>query len=74
MKQIEVVTAQDLAQLYNKSPSWGYGVIKKLNSELEDQGFYTVAGVVPRKYFLKRFGLEDGETKDKSNDHTRINV
>lgn len=63
MKQIEVMTAKDLAGLYGKSTSWGYQQIKKLNAELAQQGFFTVAGVAPKTYVLKRFGLCEDEVE-----------
>ena len=37
-----------------------YEIIGNLNKELEDQGYLTLRGKVPTKYFVKRFyGVED---------------
>ena len=38
----------------------GYDSIGNLNKELEEQGYLTLRGKVPTKYFVKRFyGVED---------------
>lgn len=37
----------------------GYRVIKALNAELSAKGIMTIHGYTPRKYFLRRFGLEN---------------
>ena len=37
-----------------------YEIIGNLNKELEEQGYLTLRGKVPTKYFVKRFyGVED---------------
>lgn len=59
LKQNSILTAQEIAELYGRSPSWAYGVIKKLNSELEAAGYFTVPGIVVKSYFMRRFALED---------------
>lgn len=38
--------------------SLAYKYIADLNKELEEQGYLTVRGRVPKKYLEKRFGLE----------------
>ena len=37
--------------------SMAYKYIAELNRELEEQGYLTVKGKVPKKYLEKRFGL-----------------
>ena len=32
-----------------------YKLIRKLNQELEKEGFFVIAGKVPRRYFEKRW-------------------
>ena len=47
--------ADDIVKLLNISRASAYRLIKKLNSELSEQGFFTIAGRVPRKYFEEKF-------------------
>jgi hypothetical protein len=51
------MTSADVQALtgYKGTKSWE--IIKRLNEELEQKGFLTVKGKVPRKYFMERFGL-----------------
>ena len=39
--------------------SLAYQIIRKLNKELDKDGYYIIRGRVPRKYIIKRFGLEE---------------
>ncbi|ENZ19409.1 hypothetical protein [Enterocloster clostridioformis] len=60
-----LMTADDVAKVLSYSRSHAYKVIGKLNQELEEKGFLTRPGMVPRKYFEERTGLEmpqEGET------------
>ena len=50
--------AADVAEILQRSPGQAYKIIKKLNAELEKQGYLTEAGRISRAYFNKRFGLE----------------
>ena len=36
-----------------------YAIIRNLNKELKEQGYYTMAGRAPRSYFEKRMGLSN---------------
>ena len=38
-----------------KKKHYAYKLIKKLNDELKEQGFITIAGRVNRQYFQERF-------------------
>lgn len=64
-----LMTADDVAKVLSYSRSHAYKVIGKLNQELEEKGFLTRPGMVPRKYFEERTGLEmpqeGGENDDK---------
>ncbi len=48
------LTAADVAEILGVSIGHSYKIIKKMNKELEDQGFYVVAGKVSKKYFATR--------------------
>ncbi|WWU66559.1 transcriptional regulator [Clostridium baratii] len=42
-------------QLLNVSDSKAYKIIQKLNKELSDKGYLTIAGQVSKKYFSERY-------------------
>lgn len=46
--------AEDVAQMLGVSVGHSYKIIKRLNEELKENGFLTVAGKVPIRYFEKR--------------------
>lgn len=46
--------AEDVAQMLGVSVGHSYKIIKRLNDELKENGFLTVAGKVPIRYFEKR--------------------
>ena len=53
--------AQEVADLLGVSQSKAYQVIRELNRELEEKGFFTIKGKVSRRYFERRFNCEEGE-------------
>lgn len=53
-----LMTADDVANVLSYSRSHAYKVIGKLNQELKEKGFLTRPGMVSRKYFEERTGLE----------------
>ncbi len=52
------MTADDVAREIGCGHSCAAKYIQRLNKELEQKGFMTAPGRVPRKYFFERFGLE----------------
>ncbi len=46
--------AEDVAKMLGVSVGHSYKIIKRLNDELKENGFLTVAGKVPIRYFEKR--------------------
>lgn len=50
--------AKDVMKILDCKQSKAYDLIKELNEELATQGFKTVKGRVPIKYFNEAFGLE----------------
>lgn len=48
----------DVMAMTNYSKSKSYKIIAQLNRELEEQGYMTFDGRVPRKYFERRTGIE----------------
>lgn len=49
------ITANELAEMRGVSVGHAYKLIRKLNQELEKEGFLVIAGKVPRRYFEKRW-------------------
>ena len=49
------ITANELAGMLGISIGQAYKIIRKLNQELEKNGFLTIAGKIPRRYFEKRW-------------------
>ena len=44
----------DVMQMLGVSKSYAYRVIRKMNSELKQQGYHTIAGRVNKTYFLEK--------------------
>lgn len=54
--------ASDLMEILDVSESKAYGLIRTMNTELEEKGFLICRGRVPVQYFKERFfGVADGE-------------
>lgn len=50
MTEKRYVNAKELAEILGCSVSHSYKIIKRLNSQLDDQGYVTMAGKVPLRY------------------------
>ena len=55
------IRADDVARELSVSKPYAYKLIRRLNDELEAQGFITIAGGVNRQYFHKRLYGEGKE-------------
>ena len=49
--------AEEVQQILGVSKSYAYKVIKEMNSELQRQGFRTIAGRVSKQYFFRESKL-----------------
>ncbi len=58
-----MLTAQDIADMLEISTNKAYQIIRQLNSELAEQGYYTIQGKLNTCYFMERMGLEPDENK-----------
>lgn len=47
--------ADEVANIFDCSKEFAYKIIRKLNADLQKQGFITMQGRVSRKYFQERF-------------------
>lgn len=50
---------EDVMRLLGYSRSKSYKVIAQLNRELKEKGYCTCDGRISRRYFDRRFGLEE---------------
>lgn len=57
------IRADDVAQELSVSKPYAYKLIRKLNEELKEQGFITIAGRVNRQYFYERLYAAGKESK-----------
>ena len=44
----------EAAEILGISKSYAYKIVQKLNAELKEQGFITIAGRVNKQYFLEK--------------------
>ena len=66
------ITANELAEMLGVSVGHAYKLIRKLNQELEKEGFLVIAGKVPRRYFenagmvsvYRRWSNESGKRQE----------
>lgn len=57
-------SAKDISQMLDVSVSKAYELIKKMNNELEKEGYLVLSGKVPIAYFNKRwYGLDNIQQK-----------
>ena len=54
------ISAKEVARELEVSDSFAYRLVRKLNDELEKQGFMVVKGKISRKYFEERvYGMSE---------------
>lgn len=58
MEHTHFLSAQEVAQLMGISIPLAYKIIRKLNEELKDQGYITIAGRINQQYFLQKIHCE----------------
>ena len=49
------ISAEDMAKVTGMALAYAYNLVKQLNKELEDKGFFTIRGRVSKQYFEERF-------------------
>lgn len=55
MSQISMLDAKDVQNILKVSQAKSYEIIRVLNSELKEKGFFVLQGKVNKKYFEERF-------------------
>ena len=59
MEEKKFIRVDEVARELDISESHAYKIMRKLNRELEEKGFITVAGRINRQYFNERlYGAE----------------
>ena len=59
MENKRFLTAQDVMEMLGVSLSYSYKLIRRLNAELEADGFVTIKGRVSTQYFMKLVLCQD---------------
>lgn len=52
-----MMQALEVADLLQVSRATAYKIVKQLNEELEQHGFFTIRGKIPEDYLRERFNL-----------------
>ncbi len=55
----------EIAQELGVSKSYAYKVVKKLNGELKNMGYLTIAGRVSKKYFMEKVCYGEHKIKER---------
>lgn len=55
----------DVAKELGVSKSYAYKLIRRLNGELKNMGYLTVAGRVSKKYFLEKVCYGDNDKTER---------
>jgi len=63
--EVEFYLVNDVMRILGVSKSKAYKVMQDMNKELAKQGYFTIAGKVPKKYFEERFYFESERTSSK---------
>ena len=61
MNTKQFMTVQEVADELKVSKSYAYKIVKRLNEELKEQGYLTVAGRINTGYFKKKLIYHETE-------------
>ncbi|MBR3999038.1 MAG: helix-turn-helix domain-containing protein [Clostridia bacterium] len=61
------LTADEAAKMMGVSKSHVYKVMRQMNKELKEMGYFVVSGKVNRKYFMERVDYISPNAKVKEN-------
>ncbi|MBR3297919.1 MAG: DNA-binding protein [Clostridia bacterium] len=56
---------EEVADILDISKSHAYKIVRKLNEELKEKGFLTIAGRVNKQYFLEKTCYGAVESKER---------
>ena len=73
-RQNYMITAEEVAESMGISLGYAYKLLRKLNKELADQGYVTVAGKIPRAFWEILWIFPDCNVKggEKVWQHTKM--
>ena len=57
---------EDVATELGVSKSYAYKVVRRLNADLKNMGYLTVAGRVSKKYFMEKLCYDKNSTKERN--------
>ena len=60
------IRVDDVARELGVSKSHAYKIVRKLNTELKDMGYMTVAGRISKKYFIEKVCYGEIENKERT--------
>ena len=69
MTEKNYLTAADVSEYMGVSIPMAYKIIRKLNDELKEQGYITVSGKLPRRYFEQRTYSNEDNSYKKAFEH-----
>lgn len=55
----------EVAEMLGISKSYAYKIVQKLNAELKDKGFLTIAGRVNKQYFIEKACYGTAENRER---------
>lgn len=55
LSQITMLSAKDVQKILQVSQAKAYEIIRRLNAELKEKGFYVLQGKINKDYFEERF-------------------
>ena len=55
LSQITMLSAKDVQKILQVSQAKAYEIIRSLNAELKEKGFYVLQGQINKDYFEERF-------------------
>ena len=59
------MTVEDVAKALKVSKSFAYKVIRKMNAELREQGYFIVAGKVNKQFFIEKTCYDSAKAKGR---------
>mgnify|MGYP003287133420 CR=1 FL=1 len=59
------LTVDDVAQALKVSKSFAYKVIRNMNAELKEQGFFTMSGRINKQFFLEKTQYNPNTLKER---------
>ena len=65
MESSRFIRASEIAADFEISEGMAYRIIKRLNEELKEKGYITIAGRVSRQYYIERtYGMSENGSKE----------